>query len=144
MSFKNRTHIPRDTPRDLSLAPKALTKEEFGRRLYSLMLSKGWNQSELSRQTDVPRDSISMYVRGKTLPTALSLEKLAVALGVSETELLPNHTEGAIAEDTPAFEIRQSPNTPNTAWLRVNRLVTLNAALKIADILANDNAIDGR
>lgn len=144
MAWNPRTHIPTDGIKDLSLAPKAVTREEFGRRLYQLMLTKGWNQSELSRRADVPRDSVSMYIRGKTLPTPASLEKLAIALGVTALDLLPNHTESAIDEDTPSFEIKQSPNTPNTAWLRVNRLVTLTAALKIADILANDNVADGK
>lgn len=144
MARNTRTHLPTDGEKDLALAPKALTKEEFGRRLYQAMMRKGWNQAELARRSDCPRDSISMYIRGKTLPLPLALGKLADALGLDPLELLPNHVESAIDEDNPSFEIKQSPNTPNTAWLRVNRLVTITAALKIADILANDNVTDGK
>lgn len=143
MSSKNRTHIPTDALKNITLTPKSLTKEEFGRRLYQLMLKKGWNQSELGRQSDIPRDSISMYIRGKALPTAQSLDKLAGALDLSTADLLPNHIETAVDTDSPAMEIRQLPNNPGAAWLRVNRLVTMSTALKIADLLANDNVSDG-
>ncbi len=144
MPRKTRNHITADVPQEPALAPKHLTKQHFGRRLYRLMLSKGWTQSELSRQSGLPRDSISVYVRGVSLPTPQSLEKLASALGVAAEELLPNHIESAIDEDHPAFELRQSPNTPNTVWLRVNRLVSMSVGLKIAELLSNDNALDGR
>lgn len=143
MPSKVRTHITGDTLPDHVLAPTHLTKQQFGKRLYKLMLGKGWHQSELHRQSGLPRDSISTYIRGKSLPTPQSLQKLAEALGVKPEELLPNHTESAIDEDTPSFEMKVSPNAPNTAWLRVNRLVSMPSALKIADILAHDDAING-
>lgn len=107
------------------------------------MIKKGWTQSELARKAELPRDSISVYIRGKSLPTPISAGKLAKALGVKPEEILPNHIESAIDEDSPAFELKQSPNTPGTAWLRVNRLVTMAVGLKIAELLANDNAIHG-
>jgi transcriptional regulator with XRE-family HTH domain len=131
-----------DSPSGSNLAPSHLTKQQFGKRVYQLMLSKGWRQSELARQSGLPRDSISVYVRGKSLPTPTSLAALAKALGVAPEELLPNHIEGAIDADMPAIEMKVSPNAPNIAWLRVNRLVTVESAMKIMDILANDNAVD--
>ena len=126
-----RTHVGGDAMVDPKLTPKHLTKQEFANRLYKLMLAKGWNQSELSRRAGLPRDSISTYIRGKTLPTPISLQKLAETLDISSEELLPNHVESAIDFDTPALEMRVSPNAPNTAWLRVNRAVSLKAALNI-------------
>jgi transcriptional regulator with XRE-family HTH domain len=125
------------------LAPKSLTKQEFGKRLYRLMMAKGWRQSELARQADLPRDSVSTYIRGKTLPTPLSLQKLADALGVASEELLPNVVEGAIDEDIPSLEMKVSPNAPETAWLRVNRAVSLKTALEIMRLLEEDHVFDG-
>ncbi|MGF7007185.1 helix-turn-helix domain-containing protein [Aminobacter sp. BE322] len=137
-----RTHIVEDIMSGQGLAPKSLVKQEFGKRLYALMLAKGWNQSELARQSELPRDSISVYVRGKSLPTPLSLQKLSAALGVEPEEILPNHVESAIDADIPAIEMKVSPNAPDVAWLRVNRLVTTATALEIMKLLQADNALD--
>lgn len=121
-----------------NLAPKHLTRQQFGRRLYQLMLARGWNQSELARQAGLPRDSISTYVRGVALPTPKSLQALSQALDMLASELLPNAVESAVDEDHPSFEIRVSPSAPSTAWLRVNRLVTLSTATKIAELIEAD------
>lgn len=142
MPRKVRTHVATDAAPDVKLAPKHLTKQEFGKRLYKLMLARGWHQSELARQADLPRDSISVYIRGKSLPTPTSLQALASALSVTAEELLPNHLEGAIDEDMPALEIRVSTNAADIAWIRLNRAVTLRTALKIAELLENDNVAD--
>jgi transcriptional regulator with XRE-family HTH domain len=121
-----------------ALAPKHLTKQQFGRRLYQMMLARGWNQSELARQAGLPRDSISTYVRGVALPTPKSLQALATALGVPAAEVLPNAIEMAVDEDHPSFEIKVSPSAPSTAWLRVNRLVSLSTATRVAELIEAD------
>jgi transcriptional regulator with XRE-family HTH domain len=125
---------------DSTLVPRHLTRQEFARRVYSLMLEKGWTQSELARRSDLNRDAISNYTRGVTLPSPLSLQKLADGLGVKPEELLPNHTESAIENDWPSFEFRESPAKPGVAWVRVNRLVRTATALKIGALLADDDA----
>lgn len=142
MPPKVRSHLTSDAPTPPHLIPKHLTKQEFGKRLYKLMLGKGWHQSELSRQAGVPRDAVSTYIRGKSLPTPVNLKALANALGVSEEELLPNVAEAAIDEDNPAFEIRVSPSAPGKAWVRVNRLVSTMTAIKIGELLENDRVLD--
>ncbi|AMW34862.1 helix-turn-helix domain-containing protein [Haematospirillum jordaniae] len=144
MPRKVRTHIAgAEELRSFPLAPKSLTKQEFGKRLYRLMLAKGWHQSELARQAGVPRDAVSVYIRGKSLPTPVNLQKLADAIGLPTEELLPNHAEGAIDEDElPAFEMKVSSGAPNMAWVRVNRLVSTQTAVKIAELLDNDDALD--
>lgn len=142
MARRVRTHVLTDAASDVALAPKHLTKQEFGKRSYNLMVRKGWHQSELARQSGLPRDSISVYVRGRSLPTPTSLTQLADALGVKPEELLPNHVESAIDADNPAMEFRVSPNAPGVAWLRVNRLVTTTTALKIMEMLNDDHAVD--
>ena len=120
------------------LTPKNLSKEEFGRRLYNLMIQKGWRQSELARQAGLSRDSVSTYVRGISFPEPANLTKLADALGVEETALLPNNVHAAISTDTPSMELRTSSGDPRVAWLKVNRLVSTATALKIAELLGED------
>lgn len=127
------------------LAPKSLTKSEFGKRVYALRVARGWSQSDLSRRADIPRDAISKYCRGINLPDPVNLNKLAETFGVSPEELLPNAAEAAIAaDDTPAFEIKVSATTPRFAWVRVNRLVRTETAMKIAEILSADDTFDGK
>lgn len=136
MTRTTRFHV--DELPETSLQPKHLTKQQFGRRLYQLMLARGWNQSELARQAGLPRDSISTYIRGVALPTPKSLKALADALDMQMTDILPNVAEMAVDEDHPSIEIKVSPSAPNTAWLRVNRLVSLSTATQIAEMLAAD------
>lgn len=136
MAKRNRTHITDETSgKPVDLAPKHLTKHAFAKRLYKLMVSKGWNQSELARRAGLPRDSVSTYVRAKVLPTPQSVQGLAAALGVEPHELMPNHVESAIEDDMPSLEMRVSVNAPGKAWLRVNRLVSLSTAAKVIGLI---------
>lgn len=110
-------------------------------------MARGWNQSELARQTGLPRDSVSTYVRGVSLPTPKSLQKLADAFGTTPADLLPNSIEAAIEEDVPSLEMKVSVSAPSTAWLRVNRLVSLSTAARVielveADALAQNTAVN--
>lgn len=136
MTRTTRFHV--DSMPESSLAPKHLTKQEFGRRLYKLMVTRGWNQSELARQASLPRDSISTYIRGVALPTPKSLEALATALAVQPIDLLPNAMEAAVDEDHPSLEMRVSTSAPNAAWLRVNRLVSLSTAARVIELIEAD------
>lgn len=142
MANKVHTHFTLDSLPSGGLAPKHLHKQEFGRRLYRLMIAKGWNQSELARRADIPRDSVSTYVRGKTAPTPQSVEKLARALGVEPAVLYPNVAESGLENEEPAVDMRVSSSSPHLSWLRVNRLVHTRSALKILEILEDDNAAD--
>ena len=141
MVRRSRTHILQDDTMNEPLTPAHLTKQEFARRVYRLMRGKGWTQSELSRRAGIPRDSISVYIRARSLPEHGNLLKLAEALGVEPDQLLANKTEAAIDADFPAFEMRVSPGAPDKAWLRVNRLVGRSTALRIATLLENDDAV---
>lgn len=143
MARKSRTHlIVDDQPNsnNSSLVPKHLTKQEFGRRLHRMLLERGWRQSELARRGDLQRDSISNYVRGRSLPTPLNLQKMASALGVKPEDLLPNHLESAIAEDEPDFELKVSPGDGTRAWVRLNRMLSLETAVQIAALVQADAA----
>lgn len=136
MTDRIRTHI--DQMPEGRLASRHLTKQQFGQRLYQLMLAHGWNQSELARQADLPRDAISTYVRGRLFPTPKNLQALAQAFGLTPAEILPNTVESAIESDIPSLDIRSSTAAPGTAWVRLNRLVELKTAQKILEIINDD------
>lgn len=137
MAKRVRTHIS-DSQTDPDLRPKHLTKQEFGKRLYKLMIGKGWHQSELARRADVARDSVSTYIRGVSLPEPGNLERLARALGVDPVDLLPNHIEAAIDNDIPSLEMKVSGSDSRVAWLRINRLVSTATCVKVVELLGND------
>lgn len=139
MAKSYRTHVqPKKagtTPAAPRLVPKPLAKEEFARRLYAKMQEKGWRQSDLARAADLERNAISIYMRGVSLPSPESLKKLSAALGMTPEELLPNYTESAMDRDNPEIEMRVSPADPKSAWLRINKLVSVSLAVKIMGML---------
>lgn len=83
------------------------SKEAFGRRVYRMMLDKGMTQSDLARAAGLERNRVSTYVRGVSLPTGLSLTKLANALGVKPTDLLH---DARLADDPAPYSVTASPD----------------------------------
>lgn len=139
MASKNRNHMVEDAtdggpPSDA----KYLSRQQFGQRLETFLAKKGWRQAQLAREAGLPKDSISTYIRGVTMPTHHSLLKLCAALGVTQDELLPNQSINAIADDFPEFDLKVSPANPDKAWLRVNRLVSFSVGVKVAELLQRD------
>lgn len=142
MSQKARHHLkPAHNPlanplMDPALELKELSKQEFGRRLMKLILDRGWNQSDLARAAHLGRDAISTYVRGRSFPEPRSLKALADALSVSTEALLPNSVTMAMDADTaPMLEIKQAAGHPEKVFLRVNRMVSLQQAAEIFNII---------
>lgn len=146
MAKSTRTHLPPSNKTTKStLIPKHLAKDEFARRLYKLMLDKGWRQADLARAAGLPRNAISVYLRGASLPNPESTKALAKALDMDPGVLLPNYTESAIERDNPEIEFRVSPADPKKAWLRINRLVSTSTAIKIMSLIeADDEAANGK
>lgn len=128
---------PAATNMDVGAAntPKALTKQEFGRRLTALMREKNWNQSDLARAARIGRDAVSTYVRGRSFPEPKSLKKLADAFQLEPQQLLPNSVMEALDDELPALEIKQAIGHPDKCWLRINQMVSMEQALAVAQIL---------
>lgn len=124
---------------DTVLTPQSISKQQFGRRLYELMIKQGMNQSDLARAAKLGRDSISTYVRGISLPDPVNLQKLADALGVSREELLPNIVESAADREHPAMEIKMAHGDSGHVWVRINRQVKTETATKIFELISKDD-----
>lgn len=140
MARAHRVHMKKFTPDIRSdVEPAHLIRQDFANRLYNLMHENGWTQAELGRRAGIEsRDSISTYINARSLPSPLNLEKLAKALGVTPEELLPQRVEQAIAADHPSIEVRVSTTDPTKAWLQINRLVSVKTAVKVVQIVAED------
>ena len=120
---------------EIDFSQRVLTRAEFGKRLQSLMLKKGWNQSELARKCDLGRDSISQYVRGRSIPTPGNLNKLAGILGVEPEALFPNYDAQANAIEAATVELKSIDSDAEHMWLRVNMKVPAEKALEVLKIL---------
>jgi transcriptional regulator with XRE-family HTH domain len=110
-------------------------KEEFGEKLRHYMNQRGWNQSDLARESDLRRDAISTYVRGKVWPDPSNLRKLADALQVAPNDLIKGMSEASnnSPSNSPMVEIKQTGE--NEIFLRINRSVSLDQAAQILAIL---------
>jgi transcriptional regulator with XRE-family HTH domain len=112
-----------------------LAKQELARHLVAAMRERDWSQSDLARHADVPRELISTYVRGVSLPEPRTLRKLANALNTKPETLLPA-TQGMTAQDEiPAFAISEFAGHPGKVWLRINQMVPTSIALRIGALL---------
>ena len=58
-------------------------KQEFSRRLYRKMRSKGYTQDDLSGDADISPASITKYVNGVAVPSTYNMVKIAKVLHLS-------------------------------------------------------------
>ena len=120
---------------EIDFSQRILTRAEFGRRLYSLMLKRGWNQSKMAREVGLGRDSISQYVRGRSIPSPTNLDKLAKALNIEPEVLFPNYDAQTNAVEEPTLEMKSIDNDAENMWLRINMKVSAEKALEVLKIL---------
>lgn len=126
---------PASDTMDVDLSVKTIRRTEFAKRLYSLMMAKNWNQSDLARQANLGRDSVSQYIRANNTPSPRNLKKLADALGVEPVELYPNYEAAAVEEEMPALSFRQMPGDEEHMWVRINKKVPKAVAAKLMTLL---------
>ena len=119
----------------IDLTQKVMQKQEFGRRLYNLMIEKKLNQSALARLAGLGRDSISQYVRGRSVPTPINLQKLAGALNLDPDVLYPNYAAAAAMQEEPTFQVRAVDGSTEEMWLNVNMKVSVDKSIRIMAIL---------
>lgn len=139
MVRKSRFTMPPSDLADTDFIPDQLSNQEFGRRVFKLLVEREMTQSELSRASGIGRDGISRYVAGKALPTPKNLKKLADALNVAPVDLLPKSLFAAIEEDQPSIEFRQAAGH-NRVWLRINRAMSSSIATKIIGMIEEEDS----
>lgn len=122
-------------------------RKELGARIHRAMVAKDWRQSDLSRATDLSRESISSYINGKTWPHDTSIKKIATALGVNPLDLVPEYGGPVSSRSSSAkpsdFEMRVLPSDPTKARVQMNKVLAFENAVKIATIVREDTA-DGK
>ncbi len=63
--------------------------KQFGRQLQRIRAQKGLTQEELAELSGFDRTYISLLERGKRNPSLVAISRIADALGVQISELLP-------------------------------------------------------
>ena len=76
----------RKLPSDRNNMTEEECRNEFGMRLYKIMISRGLTEAELSERTGIPQNRISGYITGKNTPSFYKVDKIAKALGCSIEE----------------------------------------------------------
>lgn len=120
-------------------APLDIQRAEFARRLQRMLAERGWNQSELARRISqsegsesVDRSSVSLYIRGKTLPRPETLYHIAKVFDVDPGDLLPATMVASVDAAAPTIEVKDAD--PGFAWVRLNIRLPWDKALEIAKI----------
>jgi transcriptional regulator with XRE-family HTH domain len=62
--------------------------EDFGVTVRQLREGKGWSQEELSERSDLNRSYVGEIERGRVIPSIVTAQKLATALGMNMVGLL--------------------------------------------------------
>ena len=106
-------------------------KERLSGNIRRLLLQRGWNQSELARHSGVGTDNISRYLKGKYVPNAKHLGKIADALGVMASDLYVEQEES----DDYAVEFRVLRDDPNHALIRLNQVMPTDIAMQIVTLV---------
>jgi transcriptional regulator with XRE-family HTH domain len=114
-------------------------KLEFARRLFLRLEEKGWSQSELARRAGLSRDSVSTYIRARSVPSPVNLRKLSEALGCLPSDLFSIFGEFAGLNQESMLEIRQDEGDSGMMWVRVNRRLPKDVAMKIFLVLCEVN-----
>ncbi|WP_411508235.1 helix-turn-helix domain-containing protein [Brucella anthropi] len=121
--------------------------ENFARNLFKAMTDRGMSQSDLARalwgetvtsegkNAARGRDRISVYLKGRTVPTPSTLKKIAEALGVPLEELAPDIVGAAVDRDNPEFSMSVVAGHPDKTFVRVSKLLPLKFAVEIAQVI---------
>jgi transcriptional regulator with XRE-family HTH domain len=121
------------------MVPKEI-KERFASTLRTLVQARGWNQSDLGRESGIGRDCISGYVRAKNMPNTKHMDALASALQVTRAMLMgdpPAPTQQGDGNND-ILKIVPLPGETGRSYIEVRRVVSSEQAIQIVAILASE------
>jgi transcriptional regulator with XRE-family HTH domain len=108
----------------------------LAQRLRELRDAHGWSLEALAERSDVSRSTISLIERGESSPTAVVLDKLATALGVSLASLFEAPGSTAAAEPSPYSSAQTQPvwTDPASGYVRRNLSPELWSPLQLVEV----------
>ena len=111
---------------------RRLRRQEFVRHLEHLLMEKYWCQVDLARASGLGRDSISTYLKGKTVPSRLSLQKMAKVFQIEPELLYPNYAsaDAATEEEMLELEVKSIAGRQSKMWVQVTQVLTTDQAMR--------------
>jgi transcriptional regulator with XRE-family HTH domain len=109
-------------------------------RIAEMRRDRGWSQAELARRAGLNRNVVNTTENESSFPTRENLERMARALSVELSKITDVYVEEAHHRAPAALNITEAKNRPGFAWIQVNRLVRSTTALKIYQLIAEDDA----
>jgi len=108
----------------------------LAQRLRELRDARGWSLDALAERSTVSRSNISLIERGQSSPTAVVLDKLATALGVSLASLFETPDGAAAAEPSPLAVAQEQPvwTDPASGYVRRNLSPALWSPLQLVEV----------
>jgi transcriptional regulator with XRE-family HTH domain len=79
--------------------------KHFGNAVRQFRESKGWSQEMLAEHADLNRSYIGELERGQAIPSLITLDKLAIAFGISLSHLLSQTERIAQSHNVNAIEL---------------------------------------
>lgn len=153
MSTPAKFTVHPDEPTGVSRSRVKLRSQEFARRLHKAMLDRGWNQSDLARAAwgesradsrgysqPIGKDRVSVYLKGRVLPDAQNLQKLATALEITVEELAPLNATPTPETSTPTG-IRPA-SEPGKFFVSIGDPISMKLAAKIL-LMVEEEKDDG-
>jgi transcriptional regulator with XRE-family HTH domain len=109
--------------------------QRLGRRLHELRSSAGLSLDALAHKSGVSRSNISLIERGQSSPTAVVLDKLSSALGVSVASLF--EAGDVPAAPSPLARVSDQPvwSDPASGYVRRNVSPPGVSPLQLVDVL---------
>ena len=109
--------------------------QRIGRRLHELRASAGLSLDALAQKSGVSRSNISLIERGQSSPTAVVLDKLSSALGVSVASMF--EAGEAPAARSPLARVADQPvwSDPASGYVRRNVSPPGVSPLQLVDVL---------
>ncbi|WP_431826039.1 helix-turn-helix domain-containing protein [Burkholderia sp. F1] len=94
----------------------------IAQRIRELRDARGWSLDALAERSSVSRSNISLIERGQSSPTAVVLDKLATALGVSVASLFEPVASESATELSPRSSLRDQSRwtDPESGYVRRN------------------------
>lgn len=130
-------HLP-DAPSDDAVRKAKL--HMIAGRIAEMRRDRGWSQAELARRAGLNRNVVNTTENESSFPTRENLTRMAQALGVDVRKLTDAYVEEAHHKAPAALNITEAKNRPGFAWVQVNRLVRTGTALKIYQLISEDDA----
>jgi transcriptional regulator with XRE-family HTH domain len=109
--------------------------ERIGRRLHELRTAAGLSLDALAQKSGVSRSNISLIERGQSSPTAVVLDKLSSALGVSVASMF--EAGPPAAAPSPLARVAEQPvwDDPASGYRRRNVSPPGVSPLQLVDVL---------